>query len=133
MPPPSKPRVLVVDDEPSNRSIVQRVLSGAGYDVTAAGNATDAVSALEASGPFALYVLDVLMPGVRGTELAARIRQLQPDARILYFTAYSQALFTNPERLLPGLEAVLQKPVSNRDLLEAASQMLFGHKRGIEG
>src|SRR5687768_13943644 len=48
--------------------------------------------------------LDVLMRGARGTELADEIRQVQPDARILFYTANSQALLL-PDRLIPGLEA----------------------------
>ncbi len=128
--PDSSPTVLVVDDEPSNRLIVKRVLAAGGYDVVAAGDSTEALRIIEAHAGFSLYVLDVMMPGGRGTELAQRIRVLHPSAKILYFTAFSHALFTASDRVLRDDEAFLQKPVSNRELLEAVSLLLFGHIKG---
>ena|SRR5688572_7883863 len=127
--PRPKPTVLVVDDEQSNRVLAQRVLRRGGYNVTAVENAAEATSVIQAKGGFQLYILDVLMPGARGTELADEIRQVEPDARILFYTANSQTLLL-PDRLIPGLEAILHKPVANRKLLEAASLMLFGHTEG---
>jgi hypothetical protein len=85
---------------------------------------------LEGRGPFALYVIDLPIPSERGTVLAAAIRQFQPDARILYFTAFSEALFALYGRLMPGREELLEKPSPNRRFLTAASRMLFGHDKG---
>ena len=66
----------------------------AGYEVTAVVGAAKAMSVLEGRGPFALYVIDLPIPSERGAALAAAIRQSQPDARILYVTVFSEALFT---------------------------------------
>jgi two-component system, cell cycle sensor histidine kinase and response regulator CckA len=126
----SPPAILIVDDEPSNRIVAHRVLGGAGYDVTSAGIASEALFMVEERGPFDLYVLDVLMPTLRGTELANRIREIDPDARVLYFTAFAPELSHAPAPGLSEREAVLQKPVSNRELLQAVSMMVFGHERG---
>ena len=128
----TQPSVLVVDDEPSNRLVVYRVLHRAGYDVVAVGTAADALQKVEERGAFELYVLDVLMPTLRGTALADRIRELDPNARVLYFTAFAQGEFMRTGRTLAPLEAVLQKPVSNKELLDAVSMLLFGHRRGPE-
>ena len=68
----STPTVLVVDDELSNLVLAERVLAAGGYKVTTAGTAAEALRAIEAHGGFSLYVLDVMLPGVRGTELAGR-------------------------------------------------------------
>src|SRR5687767_9561987 len=109
----SRPAILVVDDEPSNRIVAYRVLGGAGYDVVSVGSANEALSSVEEHGPFDLYVLDILMPTLRGTELAHRIREIDPAARVLYFTAFAPGLANAP----PGLserEAGLQKLVTNR-------------------
>jgi CheY-like chemotaxis protein len=116
--------ILVVDDEPSNRFVAERVLEGAGYDVRAASDAMGALRAIQARGAFSLYIIDVMMPAVRGTDLADRIRELDPDARILYFTASSHALFSPAGRALGTRDAFLQKPVSNRELLDAVSRLL---------
>jgi CheY-like chemotaxis protein len=124
---PSTPTVLVVDDELSNRLLAERVLTAAGYAVTPAEDAEEALRVIEAHGGFSLYILDIMLPGVRGTQLAREIRALYPTAKILYFTAYSHTLFTRSDRVLRDDEAFLQKPVSNRELLEAVSLLLFGH------
>jgi FixJ family two-component response regulator len=70
-----------------------------------------------------------MMPALRGTDLADRIRQSDPNARILFFTASSHTLFTPPAREMGTKEAFLQKPVSNKELLEAVSLLLFGDRR----
>src|SRR5688500_3663548 len=101
--PRPKPTVLGVDGEQSNRDLGQRGLRRGGDNATAVENAAEATSVIQAEGGFQLYILDVLMPGARGTELADEIRQVQPDARILCYTANSQALLL-PDRLILGLE-----------------------------
>jgi CheY-like chemotaxis protein len=122
-------RILVVDDEPSNLQVVERFLEDTRYAVSVADGAREALDVVEEEGPFDLYVLDVMMPEMRGTELAERIRQRQPGVPILFFTAFSNALFTGRRALQDG-EAFIQKPVSKRDLLEAISLLLFNDLRG---
>lgn len=125
-------RVLVVDDEESARQVSERALRKGGYDVTTAGNGHQALAHIEQSpAPFDLYVLDVMMPAMRGTQLADRIRQQQPDAKILYLTGYSDNLFAPGRSVLPGNEAFLDKPASLKAMLESASLLLFGHTRGL--
>ena len=123
------PRVLVVDDEVSNLRLAERILEGAGYAVKAVSTGADALQQLEDHGPFDVYVLDVMMPSMKGTELADTLRQRDPRAKILYFTAYSHALFTGA-RLLKENEAFVQKPVSKQELLEAVSLLVFNDLKG---
>jgi CheY-like chemotaxis protein len=123
------PRVLVVDDEVSNSRLAERILQGAGYSVTAANSGAEALRHLDTDGDFDVYLLDVMMPAMRGTELADVIRQRHSQAKILYFTAYSHALFTGA-RLLKENEAFVQKPVSKQELLEAVSLLLFNDLQG---
>lgn len=130
MQPPAHIRVLVVDDEEAPRRTTARALRKARYEVSEAGNGHQALDIIEQSEPFDLYVLDVTMPVMRGTELAERIRRRQPDARILYFTGNSDALFESGREVLAGSEAFIEKPASLKDVLEAASLLLFGHVRG---
>ena len=122
-------RVLVVDDEISNSRLAERILRGAGYAVTAANSGDEAIQHLDAQGAFDVYLLDVMMPAMRGTELADVIRHRYPHARILYFTAYSHALFTGA-RVLKEHEAFVQKPVSKQELLEAVSLLAFNDLQG---
>ena len=125
----SVPRVLVVDDEVSNSRLAERILHGAGYSVSTANSGADALKQVDDQGAFDIYVLDVMMPSMRGTELADIIRERQSDAKILYFTAYSHALFTGA-RLLKENEAFVQKPVSKQELLEAVSLLLYHDLKG---
>jgi CheY-like chemotaxis protein len=126
------PRVLVVDDEVSNLRLAERILQGAGYSVAAASTGAGALQLIDEQGRFDLNVLDVMMPSMRGTELADTIRERDPRAKILYFTAYSHALFTGA-RLLKENEAFVQKPVSKQELLEAVSLLVFNNLQGPPG
>lgn len=123
--------MLVVDDEPSNRLVLYRTLRHARNNAVTVGSAVDALRKIEEHGAFTLYVLDVLMPRLRGTALADRIREFDPNARVLYFTAFAHSEFGSTGRTLGPREAVLQKPATNKELLDAVSMLLFGHDRGL--
>ena len=97
--------------------------------VTTAGSGEEALRVIDGHGPFDVYVLDVMMPEVRGTELADTIRARHSAALVLYFTGYSDALFTGTRKLREG-EAFIQKPVTKRDVLEAISLLLYKDLRG---
>jgi len=125
------PRVLIVDDEESIRTFAARALREAGYDVVVASDGPDALAIAEQSGPFDLYLIDLLMPQMRGDEVARRLRRADPGVKILYFTGYSDSLF-NEKKMLWQNEAFVEKPVSLNGLLEAASLSLFGHTRGLD-
>jgi two-component system cell cycle sensor histidine kinase/response regulator CckA len=125
------PRVLIVDDEESIRAFAARALRETGYDVVVASDGPDALTIVEQSGPFDLYLIDLMMPRMRGDELARRLQQTDPGVKILYFTGYSDSLF-NEKKMLWQNEAFVEKPISLKGLLEAASLSLFGHTRGLD-
>ena len=125
-------RLLVVDDAQSNRLLAERVLRKAGYTVVSAASGDDALELISLESEFDLFVLDVKMPGMSGTELADRIRANKPDAKILYFTAYSGSLFAT-KNVLGENEAFLDKPATTVDLVEAVSLLLHGHLAGPGG
>jgi CheY-like chemotaxis protein len=112
--------VLVVDDEPSIRSIVQLMLLDGGFAVKAAASGQDAVDLLSdpavASG-IALILLDVSMPGMPARTLRERVRELAPRARVVYFTGYAFEA-ADPH------DSVLEKPVSQRRLLGTIREVL---------
>ena len=125
MPSPSAPRVLVVDDEPGIRALVDRALRRAGYEVTVASGGPEALRIVAHQPQFDVFVLDLRMPDLPGDELAQGLRQLDPDARVLYLTAYSDLLFRR-KLMLWEHEAFLEKPVTVKGLLEAVSLLLWG-------
>lgn len=108
----------------------ERVLREAGYDVVVASDGLEALSIVDAQDPFDVFVLDILMPQMRGDELARRLRCGDPDAKVLYFTGHSDRLFED-RKVLWENEAFIEKPVTVKGLAEAISMMIFGHSHGL--
>ena len=124
------PRVLIVDDEESVRTFAERVLHAAGYTTAVAADGPEALRIAEAREPFDLLLADVIMPDMRGDELARRLLRFQPDLKVLYFTGYSDQLFTEKTTLWEN-EAFIEKPVTMKGLVEAVSLMLSGHIQDV--
>lgn len=91
--PKRQSRVLIVDDEPSVRSFVERVLQNEGYVTETAASPSEALIKFRVHGPFDLLLTDENMPEARGHELAAQLRRIDPDISVLYLTGYSDILF----------------------------------------
>jgi CheY-like chemotaxis protein len=117
--------ILIVDDEPSVQKFVQRVLSGAGYATTVAGDGPEALEAASKMEHFDLVVTDVMMPQMNGDELARRLLAQHPSVKVLYLTGFSDRLFKEKVTLWAD-EAFLDKPCTVKGLLEAVSLLLFG-------
>ena len=77
-------RVLVVDDEPSNRELIEALLTELGHDVDMAADGPAALAKLDPSHD--LVLLDVMMPGIDGFEVARRIRNESPVSDIIHQT-----------------------------------------------
>jgi CheY-like chemotaxis protein len=86
-PTPAPRLVLCVDDELVGLSARRSVLEHAGYKVLTALNGHDALVLFQRE-PIDAVVLDYFMPGMRGAEVAARMRQLKPDVPILLLSAH---------------------------------------------
>ena len=119
---PDMPHVLVVDDDTRLRALLQRYLSENGFRVTTAADGADARAKMAALA-FDLLVLDVMMPGETGLELARAIRSQANDVPILLLTARSEA-----EDRIAGLESgaddYLPKPFEPRELVLRLSAIL---------
>ena len=117
-------RVLIVDDEPSVRLYVERVLSTAGYRTTVASDCAEAI-AIAAQSRFDLLLTDVMMPDMTGAALASRMREDDADLRVLYLTGHADRLFDEKAALLLE-EAFLEKPCTAAGLRQAVSQAING-------
>jgi len=108
--------VLVADDETPLRQAVVEILRATGYTVFEAQTAADAVNIAE-QGVAKLDILltDILMPGLRGPELARIVSQHHPGVRVVYMSGYAEDL---PEKQLTSNSAFLQKPFRFATLLE---------------
>jgi CheY-like chemotaxis protein len=124
-PRPQSAKILIVDDQPSVRHFVGRVLNNAGYTTVSASDGPEALRIIEASGAVNLLVTDLVMPQMRGDELARRVRGADPAVKVLYVTAHRDQLFQETATLGES-EAFLDKPFAMHDLLEAVSMLLVG-------
>jgi CheY-like chemotaxis protein len=116
-------RVLVVDDDEGIRQFALRALGSGGYEVMTASDGPDALRLVAAQPRFDLFVIDVMMPGMRGDELARRLHDRDPETKVLYFTGYADQFFaTRP--MLRENEAVLVKPATLRAFLEAVARRI---------
>ncbi|MFH0902461.1 MAG: response regulator [Pseudomonadota bacterium] len=116
--PPSRPpprRVLVVDDEDSERTLLAETLALLGCQVFAAANATEALT-IFAREALDLVITDQLMPHITGTELAAELARRRPDVYIALLTGYAEETIDEALRIA-GVDLLLAKPASGSDLL----------------
>lgn len=118
-------RVLIVDDEEPVRKFVERVLHEAGYETSVAGDGAEAIQVASKTAGIDVLVTDVMMPNMLGDELARRLRQNEPDLKVLYLTGYSDRLFKEKVTLWEA-EAFLDKPCSVTGLRQAVSLLLYG-------
>ncbi|HET7725701.1 MAG TPA: response regulator [Candidatus Limnocylindrales bacterium] len=117
--------LLVVDDEPEVRQLLEAILRRAGHRILTAPHAAAALAAVRAqTGRIDGLVTDVVMPGLTGPELAEQLRGEQPDLRVLFISGLVEDTFLDREEL-PAATAFLAKPFSP-DRLLAAVEALFG-------
>ncbi|HKE96550.1 MAG TPA: response regulator, partial [Povalibacter sp.] len=115
--PPFTWRILLVDDEPTQRLIVARLLKRAGYEVETAGNGREALARLE-TGVFHLMITDWEMPEMDGIALCSALRKSESQGYIytILLTARDSI-----ENVVAGLQAgaddYLTKPVIEPELI----------------
>jgi PAS domain S-box-containing protein len=116
--------VLLVEDEDSLRELTAELLEGLGYRVLAAGNGADALrSAQGHRGAIDLLLTDVVMPGISGREVAARLQQARPGVRVLFMSGYTDDAIAQHGVLEPGVR-LLNKPFKMDQLAHAVAQAL---------
>ncbi len=109
--------VLVVDDDSDQQELLKLLLATAGYSVSVAGNAEDALASIAARPPD-VVILDVMMPGIDGFEACRRIRA---NTQTLDLPVVLVTALNSREERVTGIQAgaddFLSKPVSREELL----------------
>jgi two-component system OmpR family response regulator len=123
----ARERILVVDDEPGIRKLLQQYLSQQGYRVDTAANGEAMLRALEdaeraGSRPVDAVILDLVMPGEDGLSLMRRVRQSH-DVAIIILTLKSEAT-DRVEGLEQGADDYVTKPFNLRELLARLKSVL---------
>lgn len=112
--------VLVVDDEPGVRAFIAQALRDAGFRVSEAAHAGEALKALSAHPPD-LLVTDYSMPGMTGLELAERARTDVSGLKVLIVSGYADAEAIEAS---PSKPTLLRKPFDEQELLTAVRAVL---------
>lgn len=108
LPTESNPRVLCVDDDEDSREMLSLLLKDWRIETRTAGTASQALSLIQAER-FDLYLLDTVLPDLDGFELCRRVRQLDPDTPILFFSGAAYEI--DKERgIEAGGDAYISKP-----------------------
>jgi two-component system, response regulator, stage 0 sporulation protein F len=115
-------KVLVVDDEPEVRELLQEFLSDRGYDVLVAASGREALDAVDAQKPD-LVLLDVAMPEMDGIEALRRIATVEPPVRVIMVTANPDISLTS-KLLAMGAVDYIPKPFDLDYLEQAVSVQL---------
>ena len=126
-------RALAVDDIEMNLEIISRQLSGLGMEVTTCQDGFDAMAELERAwhrgNPYDIVFLDQMMPGLAGESLAARIRALPQfrEAKLVLISSAGEHGHSEGARQI--LDAVLMKPLRQRDLMGCLARIFAGGVR----
>ena len=102
--------VLVVEDENLVRKLVRTILETRGYFVLDASGGEEAFHVCRShKGPIHLLITDVVMPKMKGTEVANRLRSIYPEMKVLYVSGYTADMIDQHGVLEAGIQ-FLQKP-----------------------
>jgi signal transduction histidine kinase/DNA-binding response OmpR family regulator len=123
--------ILVVEDDPAIRLLVEEILASAGHKVLVAGSGARAIQlADEYDGAIHLLLTDVVLPNMGGKEIASRVALVRPDIRVLFMSGYTGNVVDERDNLEPGVE-FLQKPFTP-DMLCAKIDSLLSATSAIQ-
>jgi CheY-like chemotaxis protein len=125
-------KILVLDDEPSILFMIKKMLEKAGHEVSVALNGKEGMVLFEKNRPD-LLITDIIMPEKEGLETIFELRRKYPELKII---AISGGGRISPEGYLPGAKLlganmVFQKPLVQKDFMEAVSSLLNESRRKI--
>jgi two-component system, cell cycle sensor histidine kinase and response regulator CckA len=116
---PAKKTILVVEDEPTLRSLVRKVLERSGYAVIESSSGLAALELWAKSKPqIDLLLTDMVMPdGISGLQLAETLKGQNPGLKVIFTTGYSAELMGKDFQIKEGVN-FLQKPYPPQTLVQ---------------
>jgi len=116
--------ILAVEDDTPLRDLAKRVLRSAGYTVLTASNGGEALLLLEKHpGTVDLLLTDLVMPGMSGRDLAARLMQLRPQMKVLHMSGYTDDAILQ-HGVLDEATHFIHKPYSPAELARKVREVL---------
>jgi two-component system cell cycle sensor histidine kinase/response regulator CckA len=118
--------ILLVEDEPSLRTLTRNVLREAGYTVFEAADAFQALGIAKQTGiDIDLLLTDVIMPGMSGCALADALSGSRPETRVLYMSGYTDGEIAT-QGVLDAGTSILHKPFTQSELIRRVEDALMG-------
>jgi two-component system response regulator MprA len=121
--------VLIVDDEPHIVEFLQMGFDYEGFDVSVAKNGTEALNKAAAHPPD-IVILDVMLPGINGLDVARRLRKLE-DIAIIMLTA-RDAVDDRVAGLDTGADDYVTKPFAFKELMARVRAVMRRHGKSLE-
>ena len=118
------PNILIVDDEPHLCEALNRLMSKQGYQVRTAPDGATALKLAQQKEPD-VVLLDIMMPGIDGSEVLRQLRQQTKATRVIVFTAWRES--AGPPRvteLKRDADAFIAKPASTHKILASVNRVL---------
>ncbi len=125
--PRGKETVLVIDDEEHVGEVISGMLTNLGYEATVVRSGREAIAAYREGQRFAVIVLDMNMPEMGGRETFYRIKEIDPDVRVIVSTGYSNTSIEGTP-LQHAIEGFLQKPYQMEELSKTLRDVLSRRK-----
>jgi PAS domain S-box-containing protein len=117
--------VLLAEDQPSIRNVLREFLESEGYKVLEAQNGNDALEiAKHYTGSIDVLVTDVIMPQLRGIELAKRLTEVHPDICVILMSGYSEDALVENRLLSERNMTLIQKPFDPEELAQKIRESL---------
>ena len=115
-------KLLIVEDEDTLCTSLQRVFAREGYEVDIADSAESAFKLLEHKS-YDLIITDIILPGISGIELLAKYRKTNPAQKVIIITAFA-SLTTAVESLKVGACDFIVKPLMHDEMKRAVRKAL---------
>ncbi|MCK5018006.1 MAG: response regulator [Candidatus Peribacteraceae bacterium] len=121
----SKKRILIVDDEETILILIESLLKTEGFDVITANNGAEGLSVAKKETPD-LVLLDIMMPGTNGIEVAEKIRSNKEikKTKIIFLTVVRSNEVRSDRLTKIGADDYITKPFDNIDLVERVKKVL---------
>lgn len=124
--PTGKETILIIDDEPEIVEMIATMLGTLGYHPVFSKSSSDALEKFRVSpSRYDLIIVDQVMPGMSGSQLALEIMMINPSTPVILCTGFTEVL-SEEELLAMGIRQILKKPIVMKELATAVRNTLDG-------
>lgn len=119
-------KVLVVEDNADNLRLLSYALTRAGYEVVWAQTGEQGLE-LAQQGPYSFIIMDIMLPGIDGTETTKRIRASKADGIVPIIAMTSYAMRGDRETFLAaGMNGYIEKPIKPQNVVDQIHKIIAG-------